>query len=85
MLILLFLSANRKVNDISGSEVTTEQGFSTSQEHDCYGEVVQTGHVLQLLAHKTRRMELKTSIKTGERLRLSCTESNAIDQVVYLI
>lgn len=30
MLILLFLVVNRKVNDISGSEVTVEQGFSTS-------------------------------------------------------
>lgn len=40
-LILLFLIVNRKVNDISGSEVTVMCGFSTSHKHDCFGEVVQ--------------------------------------------
>lgn len=43
MLILLSPVRNRKASDISGSEVTVEQGFSTSHlsQHKCFGEVVQ--------------------------------------------
>lgn len=55
---------NRKARDISGSEVTVEQSFSTPHEHDCSGEAMRVCWIK--LRHFCSRLFPRAQVKVSK-------------------